>query len=93
MDVMDTTGPGVFSSSIYDGLSMASGTNVTSQNFTGMASPAMIGDVLILPITSFGAGIGHSGAGGTGDEAALVEHRFAGSWKHDHPMESRHGTM
>jgi hypothetical protein len=42
--------------------------------------------VLVLPITAFGAGIGHSNAGDLGDPSALVHHTFAGTWKADHPM-------
>lgn len=83
---MDTTGPGVFAASVYKGLSIASGTNVTSANLTGLTSPKLIGDILILPVTAFAAGTGHSHAGSTSDEAALVHHLFRGSWKADHPM-------
>jgi len=86
MDVMDTTGPGVFAESIYQGLSQISSSNVTSANLTGMTEPRLFGDVLILPITAFGAGIGHSNAGDLGDPSALVHHTFAGTWKADHPM-------
>ena len=86
MDVMDTTGPGVFAASVYNGLSIASGTNVTSANLTGLTSPKLIGDILILPVTAFAAGTGHSNAGSTSDESALVHHLFRGSWKADHPM-------
>lgn len=86
MDVMDTTGPGVFAESIYAGLSQITNTTVTSANLTRMTQPRLFGDVLILPITSFGAGLGHSNAGGVDDEMALVQHLFAGSWKGDHKM-------
>lgn len=86
MDVMDTTGPGVFAESIYHGLSLITGTNVTSSNMTGMTEPRLFGDVLILPVTAFGAGLSHSNAGPITDEQALVQHIFAGSWKADHPM-------
>ncbi|KAL8827189.1 MAG: hypothetical protein Q9191_003340 [Dirinaria sp. TL-2023a] len=86
MDVMDTTGPGVFADSIYHGLSLITGTNVTSSNLTGMTEPRLFGDVLILPVTAFGAGLAHSNAGPTTDEHALVQHIFAGSWKAGHPM-------
>ena len=88
MDVMDTTGPGVFAETIYHGLSLITGTNVTSSNLTGMTEPKLFGDVLILPVTAFGAGLSHSNAGPTWDERALVQHIFAGSWKADHPMKS-----
>lgn len=86
MDVIDTTGPGVFAESVYEGLSLITGTNVTSQNLTGMTESRLIGDVLILPVTSFAAGVDHSGAGDVSDPRALVEHRFVGSWKAEHPM-------
>jgi len=87
MDVMDTTGPGVFAESIYAGLSQIANSTITSANLTGMTEPRLFGDVLILPITSFGAGLPHSNAGNIDDEAALVQHLFAGSWKGDHPLE------
>lgn len=86
MDVMDTTGPGVFAESIYQGLSEASGTVVTPDNLTAMTEPRLFGDILVLPVTSFGAGMGHSNAGSVDDETALVQHGFMGSWKGDHPM-------
>ena len=86
MDVMDTTGPGVYTATIYNGLSEISGTDVTSANFTGMTAPRLIGDVLVLPVTSFGAGLPHSNAGLTMDPAALVQHQFMGSWKGGRPM-------
>lgn len=38
----------------------------------------------MLPITSFGARLPHSNAGGVDDERALVQHLFAGTWKGDH---------
>ena len=86
---MDTTGPGVFAESIYQGLSEVSGTNVTSENLTAMASPRLFGDILVLPVTSFGAGMGHSNAGEVTDETALGKHTFMGSWKGEHPMLKR----
>ena len=86
MDVMDTTGPGIFSQSIYQGLSQVSGQVVEPSSLTGMKEPRLFGNVLVLPVTSFGAGIGHSGAGEVTDPAALVHHMFAGTWKGDHPM-------
>ena len=82
-DVMDTTGPGVFTECIYQELSIVTGTNVSSSNLTDLTEPRLIGDVLILPVTAFAAGVPHSNAKGVEDESALVQHLFAGSWKHD----------
>ena len=87
-DVIDTTGPGAFSECIYHELSLATGTNVTSSNLTGLTEPRLIEDVLILPVTAFANGVPHSNAKGPEDEGALVQHLFAGSWKGSHPFES-----
>ena len=51
-----------------------------------MTTPRLFGDILVLPVTSFGAGMGHSNAGEITEDTALVKHEFAGSWKNDHPM-------
>lgn len=86
MDVMDTTGPGVFAESVYAGLSEIEGGKVDSANLTGMKEPRLFGDVLVLPVSGFGAGLGHSEAGSIDDEGAFVQHLFAGSWKNEHPF-------
>lgn len=86
MDVMDTTGPGIFSQTIYQGLSELSGKEVDPSSLTGMKEPRLFGNVLVLPVTSFGAGLAHSNAGEVTDPDALVHHMFAGTWKGDHPM-------
>lgn len=88
MDVIDTTGPGAFSECIYHELSLATGTNVTSSNLTGLTEPRLIDDVLILPVTAFANGVPHSNAKDSEDEGALVQHLFQGSWKGSHPSES-----
>ncbi|CAD6592665.1 MAG: hypothetical protein ASARMPREDX12_006343 [Alectoria sarmentosa] len=91
-DVIDTTGPGVFSECIYDGLSLITGTNVTSSDLTGLTEPRLIGDVLILPVTAFAPGVPHSNAGGPEDKSALVHHLYKGSWKADHPFDADDGN-
>lgn len=60
--------------------------NVSVQNFFGVTSPKQLGDVIILPITSFSPGVGQMGAGEIGDPMAFVRHDFSGSWK---PEEER----
>ena len=91
MDVIDTTGPGVFSGSIYEGLSEAAGELVDSRNLTGLTAPKLFGDVLILPITAFAPGMDHSGSKGWESEEALVGHLFAGSWKNTHMFDQKEG--
>ncbi|KAI5817763.1 nucleotide-diphospho-sugar transferase [Pyronema omphalodes] len=86
--VVEFTGPAAWTDSIfkyfndpeYFDMKSSSG-NITFKNFTGMNQSKRVGDVLILPITSFSPGIGHSGAGPVEDPMAFVEHKFEGSWK------------
>ena len=85
-DVIDTTGPGVFSECIYRELSHVIGTELIPTNLSGLTEPRLIGDVLILPVTGFTPGVPHSNAGGPEDKNAMVQHLFAGSWKADHPF-------
>ncbi|KAA8912402.1 nucleotide-diphospho-sugar transferase [Sphaerosporella brunnea] len=86
--VVEWTGPAVWTDSIfsyfndpeYFDMSSSKG-NITFKNFTGMREPKKVGDVVVLPITSFSPGIGHSGAGPVDDPMAFVKHEFEGSWK------------
>ncbi len=86
-DIIDTTGPGLFSEFIWQELSRITGTTVTSSNLTGLTEPRLIEDVLILPVTGFSPGMPHSNAKGPEDEHAMVHHLHVGSWKADHPHE------
>ncbi|KAL8786215.1 MAG: hypothetical protein Q9213_002904 [Squamulea squamosa] len=81
-DVLFTTGPVKWSQEIFAYLSFTSGTEVTHQNFTGLAKPRLIGDVMILPVDSFATGVGHSGSSATTTDATLLRHTFQGSWKY-----------
>lgn len=49
--------------------------------FAFLRNPALVDDVMVLPITSFSPGVGQMEAGPTDDPMALVEHLFSGSWK------------
>lgn len=42
----------------------------------------MPADVLVLSVTAFSPGVGQFGSGDIKSEAALVQHLFAGTWKH-----------
>lgn len=83
--VVEFTGPAVWTDSVfkyfndpeYFDMKSSSG-NITFKNFTGMNQSKRVGDVLVLPITSFSPGIGHSGAGPVDDPMAFVEHKFEG---------------
>lgn len=55
--------------------------NISGNDFTGMKTPKKVGDVAILPITSFSPGINQMGSEGFDSPMAYVRHEFAGTWK------------
>ena len=85
-EVLDTTGPALFTTAVFERLSFTTGTNFTWLNVTDLKVPRLVDDILILPITAFGNGQSHSNSGSPEDDLALVQHLFKGSWKGDHPM-------
>jgi alpha 1,6-mannosyltransferase len=85
MHVIEFTGPGIWTDAIfrfmnderYFDMSKSKG-DITWRNFTGMRDPKKIGDVVVLPITSFSPGVGQMGAGDYDDPMAFVKHEFEG---------------
>ncbi|CZR65797.1 uncharacterized protein PAC_15697 [Phialocephala subalpina] len=80
-EVLDITGPAGWTEVVFEYLSLAAGEEVSWRNLTGMRSPRLFGDVLVLPIDAFASGVPHSGASAGGEGGALVRHQFQGSWK------------
>ncbi|WBW74343.1 Golgi alpha-1,6-mannosyltransferase Och1 [Schizosaccharomyces osmophilus] len=78
--VMEWTGPGIWTDSVFDYLNWRYGP-FTWENVTGIQTPMLVGDVLILPITSFSPGVWHMGSKSASDPTAYVKHYFSGSWK------------
>ena len=87
-EVLDTTGPALFTRSVFDSIAESTGRNFTWLNVTRLKEPRLVEDILILPITAFGCGQQHSDSGKPDEETALVQHLFKGSWKGDHQMEA-----
>ena len=54
------------------------GKNITFENFTGMETAKKVGDVVVLPITSFSPGVQQMGAKDLDDPMAFVKHEFEG---------------
>lgn len=85
LDVIEFTGPAVWTDAImeyfndarYFDLSNSKGA-IDWQNFTGMETPKKVGDVVVLPITSFSPGVAQMGAGEVDDAMAFVQHEFEG---------------
>ncbi|KAI1864657.1 hypothetical protein JX265_008381 [Neoarthrinium moseri] len=92
--VVEFTGPAVWTDTIFDyfnddrffDMSYSSG-NISYANFTGMEMPKKVGDVIVLPITSFSPGVQQMGAKDVDDPMAFVKHNFEGTWK---PEAERH---
>jgi alpha 1,6-mannosyltransferase len=93
-NVVDLTGPAVWTDTIMDyfndprffDMSDSKGP-IDYRNFTGMETSKLVGDVVVLPITSFSPGVGQMGAKEPDDPMAFVKHDFEGTWK---PESERH---
>lgn len=59
------------------------GNNVTFSDIAYLEEPKLIGDVLVLPVSAFGAGQAHSGSKEIGNEDQLMWHHFFQSWWND----------
>ncbi|KAG0650188.1 Initiation-specific alpha-1 [Hyphodiscus hymeniophilus] len=93
-NVIEFTGPAVWTDTIFDYMNderyfdMSTGKgNITWRDFTGMTAAKKVGDVVVLPITSFSPGVQQMGAGDYDDPMAFVKHEFEGTWK---PESERH---
>ncbi|KAL8738722.1 MAG: hypothetical protein Q9181_000544 [Wetmoreana brouardii] len=83
---VEFTGPAVWTDAIFNYLNNPSffkmeGKNISWEAFTGMESAKKVGDVVVLPITSFSPGVGQMGAKEPDDPMAFVKHDFEGTWK------------
>lgn len=83
--IVEFTGPALWTDTIFaffnnpDYFDMsASKGNITWEHFTGMKAPKKVGDVVVLPITSFSPGVKTMGAGEDDDPMAFVKHQFEG---------------
>ncbi|KAK5991239.1 Initiation-specific alpha-1,6-mannosyltransferase [Cladobotryum mycophilum] len=93
-NVVDITGPAVWTDTVMDYFNderyfnmKDSKGKIDFHNFTGMTTSKRVGDVVVLPITSFSPGVGQMGAGDYDDPMAFVKHDFEGTWK---PESERH---
>ncbi|WPH03232.1 glycosyltransferase family 32 protein [Acrodontium crateriforme] len=92
--VVEFTGPALWTDAIFKffnnpeffDMSTSKG-NITWQQFTGIKQAKKVGDVVVLPITSFSPGVQQMGAGDDDDPMAFVKHAFEGTWK---PESERH---
>jgi alpha 1,6-mannosyltransferase len=86
-DVIEFTGPAVWTDVIFEyfnddryfDMSHSAGL-IDYKNFTGMDTPKRVGDVIVLPITSFSPGVQQMGAKEDDDPMAFVKHDFEGMY-------------
>jgi alpha 1,6-mannosyltransferase len=84
-NVIEFTGPAVWTDIIFNymndpryfDMSTSQG-NITWKDFTGIESAKKVGDVVVLPITSFSPGVQQMGAKDYDDPMAFVKHEFEG---------------
>ena len=83
--VIEFTGPALWTDAIFQYLNDAryfdkthSKGEVSWRNFTGMETAKVVGDVVVLPITSFSPGVQQMGAKDYDDPMAFVKHDFEG---------------
>lgn len=84
-NVVEFTGPALWTDTIfkffnnpdYFDMSTSKG-NITWKQFTGITQAKKLGDVVVLPITSFSPGVQQMGAGEIDDPMAFVHHAFSG---------------
>ncbi|KXX76067.1 Initiation-specific alpha-1,6-mannosyltransferase [Madurella mycetomatis] len=92
--VIEFTGPALWTDIIFEYFNderyfdMTHSTGpIDYRNFTGMETSKRVGDVIVLPITSFSPGVQQMGAKDYDDPMAFVKHDFEGTWK---PESERH---
>ena len=82
-NIIEFTGPGVWTDAVFSYLNnpeyfKMEGKNVTWETFTGMETSKKVGDVVVLPITSFSPGVQQMNAKEPDDPMAFVKHEFEG---------------
>lgn len=86
--IVEFTGPAIFTDAIFAYFNNESffdyssrTTNISATDLTGIDRHKKVGDVIVLPITSFSPGVEQMGAKDIDDEMAFVKHEFSGVWK------------
>lgn len=82
-EVVEVSGPVIWTRAVLGSLSEITTSTVDYRNFTGIQTPHLIGDVLVLPIDGFGTGQPHSNARTDESGDVYVRHMWKGSWKHN----------
>ena len=92
--IVEFTGPAMWTDAVFSYLNdpnyfKMDGKNITWETFTGMEAAKKVGDIVILPITSFSPGVQQMGAKEPDDPMAFVKHDFEGSLSPSRSMRRR----
>lgn len=82
-EVMSSTGPAAWTDVVFAALHEHDPSLETTRDLSFMRKATLFGDIMVLPIDSFGMGQPHSHSTNDGSvpPAALVRHLFRGSWR------------
>ncbi|RBR22589.1 hypothetical protein FVER53590_28402 [Fusarium verticillioides] len=82
-EVMNSTGPAAWTDVVFQQLQEYDPNLNTTKDLSFMTEPKLYGDILVLTIDGFGMGQVHSHSTHDGSipEAALMKHKFKGSWR------------
>ena len=85
--IVEFTGPAVWTDAIFSYFNNPAffdfsnkSSNISYPDFFGVTEHKKIGDVIVLPITSFSPGVQQMGAQDVNDKMAFVRHDFEGRW-------------
>ncbi|KAL5334371.1 nucleotide-diphospho-sugar transferase [Aspergillus crustosus] len=89
--IVEFTGPAAWTDAVfryfndpeYFSIEPDSTHNITYEDFTNQVEYQKVGDVVVLPITSFSPGVQQMGSKDVDDPMAFVKHDFEGTWKMD----------
>lgn len=83
--IMEFTGPGAWTDAVFRYFNnpnyfhiQPGDKNITYEDFSHQTTHRKVGDVVVLPITSFSPGVGQMDAGEYDDPMAFVRHSFSG---------------
>lgn len=84
--IVEFTGPAAWTDAVfryfndpeYFDIEPGSKRSVTYEDFKGQEEHRKVGDVVVLPITSFSPGVGQMGSNDIDDPMAFVQHDFGG---------------
>ena len=84
-NTIEFTGPARWTDTVFNYMNdpkyfKVEGKNITWEAFTGMETAKKVGDVVVLPITSFSPGVQQMGAKEPDDPMAFVKHEFEGTY-------------